>query len=98
MTTLAEVHAAWDKAVGEGRDEALTRSLADAYVAEHPDEFAELSALTIPQLVQAVDVFRAANLTESAWRVDVWLWHHFEPQTIGGAAEGRTRVRPGGVS
>lgn len=86
MTTLAEVHDAWDKAVGEGRDEEGTRALADAYVAEHPDEFSELSGLTIEQLVTAVDVFRAAGLEESRKRVDVWLWHHFEPQVIGGPA------------
>jgi hypothetical protein len=86
MTTLAEVHAAWDKEDGEGRDEALTRSLADAYVAEHPEEFTELSTLSLEQLVHAVDVFREAGLTESVQRIDTWLWHHFEPQVIGGPA------------
>jgi hypothetical protein len=92
MTTLAEVHAAWDKTEGEGRDEDLTRSLADAYVEEHPDEFTELSSLSLEDLVKALDVFRAAGLTESVQRIDCWLWHHFEPQNIGGPAAVTVRV------
>jgi hypothetical protein len=92
MTTLAEVHAAWDKTEGEGRDEELTRSLADAYVSENPDEFTELSSLSLEDLVKAIDVFRAAGLTDSVQRIDVWLWHHFEPQNIGGNAEPKVRV------
>lgn len=83
MTVLQDIEDAWAKSEGE-MDK--VRALADAYVAEHPDEFKELSSLTLEQLVQSVDVFRAANLTESLQRVETWLWHHFEPQNIGGPA------------
>lgn len=83
MTVLQDIEDAW--AVGAGESDKV-RSLADAYVAEHPDEFKELSSMTVEQLVQAVDVFRAAGLKESLQRVETWLWHHFEPQNIGGPA------------
>lgn len=92
MTTLAEVHTAWDKTEGDGRDEVLTRSLSDAYVDEHPEEFDELSKLEHDELVQAIDVFRAAGLKESVDRIQVWLWHKFDPQNIGGAAQITVRV------
>jgi hypothetical protein len=88
VTVLQEIEDAWAK--GEGEIEKV-RSLADAYVAEHPAEFTELSNMTLEQLVQAVDVFRAAGLTESLQRVETWLWHHFEAQTIGGPATVQVR-------
>lgn len=83
MTVLQDIEDAWAAGAGEIGN---VRSLADAYVAEHPDEFKELSGLSIEQLVQAVDVFRAAGLTESLQRVETWLFHHFEAQNIGGPA------------
>lgn len=83
MTVLQDIETAWAEGAGEIGQ---VRALADAYVAEHPDEFKELSSLSIEQLVQAVDVFRAAGLTESLWRVETWLFHHFEAQNIGGPA------------
>jgi hypothetical protein len=83
VTVLQDIEDAWD--AGEGEMEKV-RALADAYVSDHPDEFKELSAMSVEQLVQAVDVFRQAGLKESLLRVEAWLWHHFEPQNIGGPA------------
>jgi hypothetical protein len=62
------------------------RLAADAYVAEHPDEFAQFEGKSLEELVRAVDVFREAGWVEEHLRVETWLWHHFEPQNIGGAA------------
>ncbi|EUA24053.1 hypothetical protein I552_10267 [Mycobacterium xenopi 3993] len=58
--------------------------LADEYVANHSAEFAAFPSMTVQQLVEAVDVFRAANMLEDQWRVETWLLHRFEPQNIGG--------------
>jgi hypothetical protein len=88
MTTLAEIEATWDE--GRGDQEAV-RQLADDYVAANPAEFTELEKLDLPQLVTAVDVFRAAGLVESKQRVETWLWHNFEPQNIGGEAAAQVR-------
>lgn len=93
--TLQDIQDAWVNDETHTRDEALTRSLADEYVAAHPEEFTELATLTIEELVQAVDVFRSANLTTSQHRVEAWLWHHFEPQTIGGSAQPQIRLSGG---
>jgi hypothetical protein len=93
--TLQDIQDAWVNDETHTRDEALTRSLADEYVAAHPEEFTELATLSVEELVQAVDVFRAANLTQSQYRVEAWLWHHFEPQTIGGSAQPQIRLSEG---
>lgn len=90
--TLQDIQDAWVNTDEHPRDEALTRSLADEYVAANPAEFTELAELSVEDLVSAVDVFRAAHLTTSQFRVEAWLWHHFEPQTIGGAAQPTIRI------
>lgn len=90
--TLKAIRDAWDKTTGGGRDEDEARALADAYVAEHPDEFTELATMTLEQCVESVEVFRAAGFADSQWRVEAWLLHHFEPQNIGGTVAPTVRV------
>lgn len=92
MSNLEAIRDAWDKDTGGGRDEEAARTAADAYVKDHPDEFTELADMTLEQCVQAVDVFRAANMVDSQWRVEAWLLHHYEPQNIGGAAAPTVRI------
>jgi hypothetical protein len=89
---LEAIHDAMDKASGDGRDHAQAVALADKYVAAHPDEFNEMQAMTIEACVQAVEVFRAANMTESEQRMEVWLLHKFEPQNVGGPAQPQVRT------
>ena len=89
---LEAIKDAWDKNTGDGRDDEGTRAMADAYVAAHPEEFAELENNTIEQCVQAVEVFRNANMEESRWRVETWLLHKFAPQQIGGEYQPQLRV------
>lgn len=102
-TELEAIRNAWDKDVGKGREEDGTRSLADKYVAKHPDQFTALQDLSQEQCVQAIDVLRDqpdnafAPVLKTALGVDdwfvvqVWLWHRFEPQVIGGIAEPKVR-------
>lgn len=91
-TELGDIRDAWDRETGGGRDEDVARQRADDYVADNPDEFKELAKLDIEQLVNAVDVFRAAGLENDQWRVEAWLLHHFEPQSIGGTYQATVRV------
>jgi hypothetical protein len=92
MPELDAIRDAWDKSTGDGRDEDAARNLADQYVAANPGEFAELAKLSLEECVQAVEVFRNANMADSQWRVETWLLHKFEPQNIGGAAAPTVRI------
>lgn len=83
---------AWNSETGEGRDEELVRDMSDTYVADHPDEFTSFDGLDAAQCVKALEVFRAAGLEEDEFRVQVWIWHHFEPQEIGGTYKAKVRV------
>lgn len=89
---LGAIRDAWSKDSGEGRDEEKARKLADAYVKANPDQFETLEDLSVDQLVKAVDVFREAGMEDDQWRVEAWLLHRYEPQTIGGAAEPKVRL------
>ncbi|OBF77104.1 hypothetical protein [Mycolicibacterium fortuitum] len=90
---LEAIRDAMDKASGDGRDQTEAVALADAYVAAHPDEFAYLATMSIESCVAFIDVFRAQGDEDSQWRVEAWLLHHFEPQTIGGTVEAKVRVQ-----
>ena len=89
---LQAIRDAWDKDVGDGRDDAKARQLADEYVAAHPEYFTELRTKSVHELVRAVEVFREAGMLDEQWRVEVWLLHNYEPQQIGGAAEPQVRI------
>lgn len=91
-TDIEQIRSAMDKETSGGRDEALARQLSDSLVAANPDQFSSLENMTVEQLVQAVDVFRAAGMEQDQWRIEAWLLHHFEPQNIGGPVEATVRV------
>lgn len=87
---LAAVKSAWGTGKHD-RDYQKTLELSDKYVEEHPDEFAELRAFGDDEearvkCIKALEAFRAAGFTESEWRVQVWLHHHFVPVSVGGTA------------
>lgn len=83
---------AWDPETGEGRDEERVRQLADSYVGDHPDEFTSYDGLDEKQCVKALEVFREAGLEDDEFRVQVWIWHWFEPQEIGGTYKAKVRI------
>lgn len=89
---LAAIKDAMDKDTGDGRDAELARTLADAYVAAHPEEFTVLANTNIELCVASVDMFRNNGAEDDQWRVEAWLLHHFEPQTIGGPVVAQIRV------
>jgi hypothetical protein len=90
--TLESMKDAWDNDTGGGRNEALTRSLADQFVASNPGLFTDHLSLTQAQCVSAIDVFRAANMEEELLRMQAWLFHRFEPKNIGGEMADVIRV------
>ena len=79
----------WD---AEERDFDAVRVLCDEYVDAHPDEFASFEGLDERACVKALEVFRAAGLEDDEFRVQVWIWHHFEPQEIGGTYRAKVRT------
>jgi hypothetical protein len=95
---LQAIKDAWDpgdpetKNVDAKRDEDKTRKLADAYVKANPDEFTELAEMSEDDCVKALEVFRAAGMEDSEWKVQAWLFHKFEPRNIGGTYEAKVRV------
>lgn len=80
---LEDIKAAWSSAEGGGRDEVLARELCDQLVASNPELFEEIQDKSLPELVEAIDVFHAAGMEEQVWRIEAWLLHRFEPQQIG---------------
>lgn len=68
----------------DGGDFDKARKLADTYVKDHPDEFADYTDMPIEAVVQAVDVFRAAGMLDNQYRAEAWHLHAWEPQEIGG--------------
>lgn len=89
---LEAIKDSWSKETGAGRDEDGTRALCDAYVEAHPEQFNSLSEMSLEQCVTALSTFRAAGMEEEQWKVEVWLLHHFEPQTIGGPIKAQVRI------
>lgn len=76
---------------GEGQDLDKARELSDAYVAAHPEEFADFEDMTIEAVVQAVDVFRAAQMPDAQYRAEAWHLHKWLPQNIGGEVQPQLR-------
>lgn len=89
---FAAIKDLWDTETGEGRDEEMVRQLSDEYVAAHPEEFTSFDGLDEKALVKALEVFREAGLEDDEFRVQVWIWHYFEPQEIGGTYRAKVRI------
>lgn len=90
--SLDAIRDAMDKSTNGGRDIDTARTLADEYVATNPSQYTELSTKTLDECVAAVDVFRAAGMTDEQWKVEAWLLHKFESQNIGAKAVPVMRV------
>ena len=93
---ITNIEHAMDPDTGTGQDLETARALADAYVAANPGQFSELATKTLEECVRAVDVFRSAGMTGEQWKVETWLLHHWEPQTIGGEAAPTVRISDNG--
>ena len=91
---LAPIFEAWDKESGDGRDADEAYRLSDEYVDSHPDEFAGFEGLGLEDCVSILERRREAG--DPGWaKMQVWLWHRFEPQNIGGVYQPTLRVTNG---
>lgn len=94
---LEAIRDAMDKSTGDGRDFSQAVALAEEYVAEHPEEFADYASWGTGEdarekTVHSVDVHRAAGLEEAQWRAEAWHLATWEPMNIGGAAQATVRT------
>lgn len=89
---LQAIADAMDKTTGNGRDKTLAVELAEAYVTANPGEYTGYEEKTLPDLVAAVDVFRAAGFEDELWRTKAWILHRFEFQNIGGEVTPQVRI------
>lgn len=88
---LDAIFAAWET---KPRDDDAVRAMADAYVEAHSDQFDNLRAFGNDQdrCIKALEVFRDAGF-DREWRtVQVWLWHTFAQQAVGGEAAAVLRM------
>lgn len=69
--------------------------LADSYVEAHPEEFAGMEHLDLPVLVAALEKARESGDEAQEWKFQTFLFHHFEPQNIGGVHQATVRVTNG---
>jgi hypothetical protein len=88
---LEAIKDAWDNSDGN-RDEALARSLSDAFVENNPHLFDSISAKSLEQLCSDIDAFRAADMETEVWLIEAWCLHRYEPQIIGGTYQPKVRV------
>jgi hypothetical protein len=104
---LEDIKAAWESRPAAGLassdpDEGEHRSLADAeivkmadeYVADNENLYRDYEEKTLPECVQALEVFRNARMLEQEWQAQVWIFHKFEFQNIGGEARAQIRIAP----
>lgn len=66
--------------------------MADEYVQSHPEVYADFEDKDIHECVKAVETFRDAGLEEHMWQAQVWIFHKFEFQNIGGEAQAQIRI------
>jgi hypothetical protein len=94
---LKTIRDAWEKRDARGvrsssgkaslEDDQNVYKLADKYVAAHKADFAGFDNLPLEALVKTLEQYREEGRDEDAERIQVWLWHRFEPQNIGGTYE-----------
>jgi hypothetical protein len=99
---LKAIREAWEKRDARGQrsssgkasleDDDKVRKLADKYVAAHKADFAGFEHLSLDALVKTLEGYRESGDEEGEWKIQTWLFHHFEPQNIGGTYEAQLRV------
>lgn len=94
IEALEDIQAAWDNSEGN-RDQALATSLSISLVEDNPEMFADLEGKELPQIVEALEIFRAAGMEEEEWKCQAYLFYKFEPQNIGGTYQPKVRTSNG---
>lgn len=77
------------------KEDDKVRTLADKYVADHKSEFAGYENLSQGLLVKQLEEYRETGDEDGEWKIQAWLFHHFEPQNVGGPAEAKIRIPNG---
>lgn len=75
------------------RHKGVAAELARAYVDSHPELETIYGGLTVPHLVEAVDMARLAGDEEKRIRIDAWLMAKFAPFRIEGVHTGTAADR-----
>lgn len=88
---LQAIKDAWDKNVGDGRDEGA-RDLAKAYVKDHPEKFAGLEHFGVPMIVELLSKRRNEGDEQGTWEIEAWLLACVPPQNIGGEYHAEVRL------
>lgn len=97
-TALDAIFEAWT-AGGDTRL-ADAQAASDTYITANPDLFTGYASSEQDDLVEQLETFRNAVKAEGDWaddtwrRVQVWLWHKFDPKNIGGVADAIIRTPP----
>jgi hypothetical protein len=99
---LKTIRDAWEKRDARGQrsssgkasleDDQKVYKQADAYVKAHAKDFAGWENLSRDVLVRTLEDYREKGQDDEETKVQIWLWHRFEPQNIGGAYEATVRV------
>lgn len=75
---------AWSEEDKEARDESRAREIAATAITEFSSEFKDYDKKELPDLVAAVDLFRAAGWEKEYRKIEMYILHSFAPQNIGG--------------
>lgn len=102
---LKAIREAWEKRDARGvrsssgkaslEDDQTVYAKADAYVKAHAKDFAGWENLSLDALVKTLETHRENGQTDEEDKVQVWIWHAFEPQNIGGTYEPKLRLNSG---
>lgn len=100
--TLDDIRKAWEKRDARGQRSSSGRintdgdqdvyKMADAYVKAHKAEFAGFENLSLDALVKTIEELRDKGADDEMWKLQVWEWHHFDRQNIGGTYEPKLRA------
>jgi hypothetical protein len=103
--TLDDIRKAWEKRDARGQRSSSGRSnvdddqnvykMADAYVKAHKADFAGFENLSLDALVKMIEERRDRGDDEEMWKLQVWEWHRFDRQNIGGTYEPKLRSSNG---
>ena len=82
---LEELREAWSADDQSKRNEAAARALADEFVADPVnDSFVEeLRYKSVVEICASIDKFREAGMDAEVMKIEAYLLHTYEPQTIG---------------
>lgn len=100
--SLQDIKTAWEKRDARGPrsssgkatldDDQNVYKMADAYVKAHKADFAGFENLSLDALVKTIEELRNKGSDDEMWKLQVWEWHHFDRQNIGGTYEPKLRA------